>query len=174
MIKRDYMVYVSHLDLADKSWLVKVVFLVFRSTFFFLMLFRMTSSSNVIARLCSIPIYKVARILSGIHIRRGTIIGPGLLIPHCGNIVINNKAIVGKNCVILHNVTIAAKGRSNDDGVPVVGDNVYIGVGAVLLGTIQVGNNSVIGACSVVTRDVEADSVVAGNPARVIRRLDVR
>ena len=69
----------------------------------------------------------------------------------------------------MHNVTIGAKGPSSDQNVPTIGDNVYIGAAATLLGDIDVGNNSVIGAGSVVTKSVGEGMIVAGNPAQNIQ-----
>ncbi len=83
--------------------------------------------------------------------------------------MINKKAVIGKRCVILHNVTIGAKGPGNDVGNPNVGDDVYLGAGATILGSVKVGDGAVIGAGSVVTKEVPAQAVMAGNPARRLR-----
>jgi serine O-acetyltransferase len=71
----------------------------------------------------------------------------------------------------MHHTTIGAKGVGDDLGVPTIGDHVYVGANAVVIGTIHVGDGAVIGAGSVVLRDVPPGSVVAGNPARIIREL---
>lgn len=81
--------------------------------------------------------------------------------------VIHSRAVIGRNCVIGTCVTVG--GRSNHYKVPVIGDNVYIGTGAKILGPVKIGNNVVIGAGAVVLNDVPDNSVVAGVPARVIK-----
>jgi len=82
-------------------------------------------------------------------------------------IVIHSRSQIGDNCTVAQNVTLGRK--EGEEGVPVIGDGVYIGAGASLLGGINIGDDSVIGANSVVVHDVPAKSVVAGIPARVIR-----
>ena len=95
-------------------------------------------------------------------------IGEGLVIHHGHSMRLGAKH-VGKNLQIWHNVTVG-KSSVSGDSLPVIGDNVKIYTGAVVLGDISIGNNVIIGACSVVLKSVPDDCVVAGNPARVIRR----
>ena len=82
-------------------------------------------------------------------------------------LVIHKRAVIGCNCHIHQNVTIG--GTSGKWEVPVIGDNVMIGAGAVVLGPIHIGSNVDIGANAVVLKDVPDNAVVVGVPARVIR-----
>lgn len=97
-------------------------------------------------------------------------IGKKTSFPHDGlGIVIHPNTVIGENCRILHGVTIG--GRSGHTKVPVIGNNVILGVGSTIIGPIHVGNNSIIGAGSVVTKDVPDNSIVAGVPATVINKI---
>lgn len=97
------------------------------------------------------------------------IFGPGLSIPHYGTIVVNPNVKVGKNCRLHVGVNIGASGGA--DKVPVIGDNVYIGPGAIIFGDVCIGNNVMIGANSTVTKSFEEnDIVIAGSPAHIIKR----
>ena len=104
----------------------------------------------------------------GIDLNRGTTIGPGFYIGHFGGIVVSSSAIIGKNCNISQGVTIGVSGSGDKRGCPQIGDNVYIGSGAKLIGKIHIGNNVAIGANAVVTKDVPDNCIVAGIPARII------
>lgn len=95
-------------------------------------------------------------------------IGEGTTFAYKGmGVVVHSNAVIGKNCIIAQQVTIG--GRSKKKEVPKIGDNVYIGAGAKVLGPITIGNDVVIGAGAVVLKDVEDGCAVAGVPAKVIR-----
>lgn len=87
--------------------------------------------------------------------------GPGLYLVHWGSIVISGKARIGKNARVHSCINVA---RS-----PLIGDNVYLGPGAVVFGDITIGDNVSIGANSVVTTSVPDNATVLGNPARVVK-----
>ena len=95
-------------------------------------------------------------------------IGPGLFIQHGFATAIMAKAI-GKNCWINQQVTIGFT-----QGAPVLGDNVMIHAGAIVVGKIRIGNNAVVGAGAVVVKDVPPDCTVVGNPAYIVKRNGVR
>lgn len=98
-------------------------------------------------------------------------VGGGLVIQH-GHSMRLGASHVGRNLQIWHNVTVG-KERSGGS-LPVIGDNVKICTGAVVLGGITIGNNVVIGACTVVVKSVPDNCVVVGNPARIVKRDGVK
>lgn len=104
----------------------------------------------------------------GISIPATTRIGSGFYIGHFGGIVVSQKATIGKNCNISQGVTIGRTNRGKNQGYPVLGDNIYIGPGAVIAGGVRIGNNVAIGANCVVTMDIPDNSVVVGVPGRII------
>jgi len=97
--------------------------------------------------------------------------GAGLFIyPGLGGVI--GEGRIGDNCWISPGVTIGYKGA--DSGLPAIGNNVFIGVGARLLGGITIGDNVVIGANAVVVKDVPANCTVGGVPARIIKQDGVK
>ena len=93
--------------------------------------------------------------------------GPGLSIAHYGSIVVNSSCKIGKNCRIHEGVTIGATNGSKQAAI--IGDNVFIGTGAKIIGDLKIGNNIAIGANSVVTRTFDEDGItIAGIPAKKI------
>jgi len=104
----------------------------------------------------------------GISIPYNTDIGNGFYIGHYGNIVVHYQATIGKNCNISCGAIIGLSPRGKNEGIPSIGDNVYIGPGAKIIGNVNIGNNVAIGANSVVTKDVPEHAVVAGIPAIII------
>ena len=94
--------------------------------------------------------------------------------PHPIGIVINPNAIIGKNCTIFHNVTIGDSfSDKKSSRYPTIGDNVTIFANVLILGGLNIGNNAIIGAGAVVLHDVPENSVVVGNPARIIKQNKV-
>lgn len=101
----------------------------------------------------------------------GVNIGEGLRLNHTYGIVLNSNVIIGKNCTIFQQVTIGAvECKGITDKAPQLGDNVYIGAGAKILGDIIIGDNVKIGANAVVTKDVPSNSTVVGNPMKIISK----
>lgn len=92
----------------------------------------------------------------------------GLYIPHIGGIVVGSRVICGRNITIHQGVTLGVGGRGARQGEPTIGNNVFIGAGAKVLGAIKVGDNVAIGANSVVIHDVPSGVSCAGVPARII------
>lgn len=97
-------------------------------------------------------------------------IGPGLYIGHFGTIIVSVNAIIGKNCNLSPGVTIGRDHRGERRGSPSIGDHVWIGTNAVLVGKITVGNNVLIAPNAFVNFDVPDNSIVLGNPGKIIAR----
>jgi serine O-acetyltransferase len=116
----------------------------------------------------SVILQKWIEVVAGISLPYSSQIGSGFYIGHYGNIIINPSAIIGSNCNISQGVTIGISGRGENRGVPVIGNNVYIGANAVIVGNIIVGDNCVIAANSLVVNSVEANKTVVGVPAIVV------
>ncbi|MBE7159333.1 MAG: serine acetyltransferase [Rhodospirillales bacterium] len=96
-------------------------------------------------------------------------IGGGFYIGHIGGVHINPGAVLGRNCDLAHRVTIGASAMGRG-GIPVLGDEVYIGTGAVLVGRIKVGDGAKIAANTLVMSNVPAGATVMGVPGRIIMR----
>lgn len=112
--------------------------------------------------------YKKFFVKYGIQIPRSIKIGDGFLISHFGGIVINKAVVIGNDCTICQNINIGHSKRGKKAGAPVLGDRVYIGPNAVLIGNIKIGNDVLIAPQSFVTIDIPDNAVVAGNPAQII------
>jgi serine O-acetyltransferase len=104
-------------------------------------------------------------ICCGCIIGRGAEFGPGFVLIHSNGVVINGNVRGGSGVKIEHQVTIGAEKRLS----PVIGDNVFIGAGAKIIGSVVIGDGAKVGANAVVVADVPAYSTVVGIPARVVR-----
>lgn len=97
--------------------------------------------------------------------------GPGLIIYHNMGSIVRAKSI-GKNCTISQGVTIGEGGgwnSTNNDNIPIIGDNVLISTNSIVIGNISIGDNSIIGAGSVITKNVPNNAVVIGNPQKILK-----
>ncbi len=112
-------------------------------------------------------IQRFVEVWTGISLPPEATIGPGLLIQHFGGIVINGSAVIGSDCTFHHGVTIG--NRVPGGPSPRVGNRVMVGVGAVVLGGITIGDDVEIGANAVVVASIPNDAVAVGIPARVVR-----
>jgi serine acetyltransferase len=107
------------------------------------------------------------RALLGAELSPTAEVGPGLAIPHAGRgVVLGHYVTIGRNSMIFHRVTI---GRDGPSEPPRLGDDVYVGVGACILGPVTVGAGARVGANAVVIRDVPDRAIVFGVPARVVK-----
>lgn len=104
----------------------------------------------------------------GIGIPYNTNIGPGLYIGHYGGIVVNDQAIIGRDCNINHGVTIGATYGGKRPGVPTIGDRAFLGPGCKVIGGIALGNDVAVGANAVVMDTVPDNGVAVGVPAKIV------
>lgn len=122
------------------------------------------------------PIARIVELISFIvnsnAISARASIGKGTVFYHHGcGCVVHENTIIGQNCNIFQNVTLGSKwtGGVCDGSAPMVGDNVFIGAGAVIIGPIRIGNNAIIGANAVVLVDVPSNATVLGVPGRIVK-----
>lgn len=108
--------------------------------------------------------------ITNIQIPYSTQIGEGFYIGHCGTIIINPRAVLGKNINITAGVTIGQENRGERKGCPTIGNNCWIGTNAVIVGNITIGNDVLIAPLAYVNCDVPDHSIVIGNPAKIIYR----
>jgi serine O-acetyltransferase len=111
---------------------------------------------------------QVGRLLTGIEIHPGATLGDGLFIDHGAGVVIGETAEVGENVTIYQGVTLGGTGKETGKRHPTIGNNVVIGAGSLLLGSIRVGDNVRVGAGSVVVQNVPSNTTVVGNPGRPV------
>lgn len=107
---------------------------------------------------------------TGIQIGYHTKIGKGLLIVHYGDIAVNNDTVIGDNCTISHGATIGISHRGSKIGCPTLGNKVWVGANAVIVGNITIGDDVLIAPLSYVNFDVPSHSIVIGNPGKIIPR----
>lgn len=109
----------------------------------------------------------------GIELRYKTRIGPGLALFHGQALVVHEGTVIGAGCTLRQSTTIGAKQLADGtmSGCPVLGDGVDVGANVVILGAVKIGDRSIIGAGSVVVKEVPTGAVMAGNPARVLRQV---
>jgi serine O-acetyltransferase len=157
----------------NKIYLLSILFIYFlgskgfRSIFFYRLINTKFKNRTVL----KIPLLILRRLLFCLEIPYTTEIGEGLLLGHADGILINGKCTIGKNCTIHQGVTIGGSIGKIKDGIeaPIIGNDVYIGAGAKILGPITIGNNCMIGANAVVVKDIPHNSVAVGVPAKVIK-----
>lgn len=125
-------------------------------------------NKNILIKLILTPFYLFFRhiVLTrwGVDIPHEAQIGAGINIDHFGGIFISKYARIGKNLNISQDVTIGMSGKGDSRGVPVIGDNVYIGPGAKLFGSITIGDNVKIGAYAVIHKFIPNNAVVVLMP----------
>lgn len=113
---------------------------------------------------------ELIRKLTGVEIHPGAVLGTGVFIDHATGVVIGETAEIGDNVTIYHGVTLGGTSLEAVKRHPTVGDNVIIGAGAKVLGAIEIGADSQIGANSVVVKPVPRGAVVVGVPGQIVGR----
>ena len=113
---------------------------------------------------------QINRSLTGIEIHPGAKIGRKVFIDHGMGVVIGETAEIGDNCLLYQGVTLGGTGKNHGKRHPTLKENVVVGAGAKVLGSIIVGANTRIGAGSVVVRSVQGNSTVVGIPGRVVHQ----
>lgn len=111
---------------------------------------------------------------TGIEIHPGATIGKGFFIDHGSGVIIGETAIVGDNVTMYQGVTLGGTGKETGKRHPTIGDNVMISAGAKIIGSFTVGENSKIGAGSVVIEAVPPNCTVVGVPGRIVKRDNVK
>jgi serine O-acetyltransferase len=125
-------------------------------------------------RLLSRWLSQVARLLTGIEIHPAAQIGRRLFIDHGMGVVIGETSVICDDVTLYQGVTLGGTGKEKGKRHPTIGNGVVIGAGARILGNIRVGDNSRVGAGSVVLRDVPDNSTIVGVPGHVILRAGQR
>src|SRR6202012_592252 len=122
------------------------------------------------ARLVARVFGELTRILTGVEIHPGAVLGAGLFIDHATGVVIGETAEVGDDVTIYHGVTLGGTGTDTGKRPPTIGDRVIVGAGPKILGPIKIGDDSRIGANAVVVKEVPSSSVVVGVPGQIVSR----
>lgn len=134
---------------------------------------RLRCGNRVLRKLWYIPnIFgrKIIEMTCGIMLPEGADIGRRLNIEHFGGIIVHGASTIGDDCVLRQGVTLGNKVDDRPHDAPRLGNRVNVGAGAKILGAVTIGDDAIIGANSVVVRDVPAGAVVAGIPARIIEK----
>lgn len=136
----------------------------------YIFLFRQASESKfAICRFFWLSLLHVTKIVTGIQIPVGTQIDRGMRILHFGTIVVNPHAVIGKNFNIAQGCLIGMSEGKNA-GTPIIGDNCYMGANSVIVGGVKIGNDVLVAPGAFVNFDVPSNSIVIGNPGKIIPR----
>ena len=131
---------------------------------------KLQTCKNPLIKLWYRVAFSIIKSKRGIEIFYMTNIGKGLYLGHAYNITINSKAVIGSNCNIHKGVTIGRENRGKRKGTPTIGDRVWIGINATVVGDITVGDDVLIAPNSFVNCDVPSHSIVLGNPCMIKHR----
>lgn len=115
--------------------------------------------------------YRRLKIRYGVDIPARVKLGNGIMIEHIGGITINPEVVIGNNCNIYNGVTIGVEKRGKREGTPIIGNRVWIGANSVVVGNVSIGDNVLIAPGAFVNFDVPENSIVLGNPGKIIRNI---
>ena len=119
-----------------------------------------------ILKVVAFLLFKLMEMITGISLPASANIGKGFYVGHFGHVILHSDVVMGENCSVGPGVVIGTRGLGNQ-GVPAIGNDVYIGVGAKVLGGIKIGNRARIGANAVVVNDVPEGATAVGIPAKI-------
>ena len=143
--------------------------------------FRVIIAYRIAHKLYEKKHYFLARLISqiaahrtGIEIHPGAEIGKGLFIDHGSGVIIGETSIIGDNVTLYQGVTLGGTGKEHGKRHPTLKDNVMVSAGAKILGSFTIGENSKIGAGSVVLHEIPDNCTVVGVPGRVVRRNNIK
>jgi serine O-acetyltransferase len=128
------------------------------------------SSKNLIIKIIAKIFMRHYCYKFGFQIGGNAKIGKGVYFGHFGGVVINEDSVIGDFCNINHNVTIGRQNRGSKKGSPIIGNKVWIGTGSVIVGNIKINDNVLIAPNAYVNFDVPGNSIVIGNPAKIISK----
>lgn len=148
-----------------KKFIKFIIFDDYRTNYFVNKYYKI-SSDDLFCNLYKKLIKRQLKIKKFIILGGNSKVGHNIQLPHPMDVVIGDYAIIGNNCKLYHGVTLG----QNRGKFPKLGNNLIIYSGAKIIGDVHIGDNSVIGANSVVTNDMPSDSIIVGSPARVIRK----
>lgn len=168
---RKYVWYDEYIRTTDDTKLIWSHFIkdfIFQHRLRYMVYFRIaqTSKSRFVRLFCKFCLYRMSRKF-GIEIKPATQIGSGFVMVHPYNITVFHLAVIGRNVNILKGATVGHSGGKRP-GAPTIGDRVYIGLNATVLGGITVGDDVLIAPNTFVNQDVPSHSIVIGNPCRII------
>lgn len=152
------------------SFKTRIRYIMFTPGFQFTYIFRKASeANNIFTKIFWRVLHRWCMFHTGIQIPVGTKIGEGLKIGHFGNIVINPATEIGRNFNIAQGCLIgSSEGRNK--GIPRIGDNVVMSANSVIIGGVNIGNNVLIAPNAFINFDVPSNSIVIGNPGKIILR----
>lgn len=111
---------------------------------------------------------------TGIEIHPGAVIGKGFFIDHGSGVIIGETTIIGDNVTLYQGVTLGGTGKETGKRHPTLCDNVMVSAGAKVIGSFTIGENSKIGAGSVVLEEVPPNCTVVGVPGRIVKRGNIK